>query len=392
VTPAPDTTTPGDRGAPDLGIVDGLVQTSFTVHSILSEVAAEHRVSLVQARLLGILRDREPRMAQLAHVLGLTKSSATGLIDRAERRGLVRRTTIPVGDERAVHVALTERGRELIDGLAERVGRRLAALVEELTDTDRRRLSRLLTQLVIRDGDLQSVDPRPVDPRPVDPRPVDPRPVDPRPVDPRPAGEGERIAVIVASNRPRRICPAIAGWVRETLQERGALRYELVDLAAIDLPFLDEPLMPALGGYAHEHTRAWSRLVSGYRGFVFVFPQYNWGYPAVLKNALDFLYDEWRDKPAASVTYGTRGGSRAAGQLQQVLAGLHMRPLAGLEVIVTKDDLDPDWQLHDVRATMAPYLDQTRELDAQMLAAVRGAATAGRPAPSPGRRSPSAGR
>src|ERR1700733_1257652 len=95
---------------PDLGIADALVQTSFLVQAILGEVAAEHDLSIIQARLLGVLRDRELRMAQLARVLGLTKSSTTGLVERAEGRGLVQRVAIPVGDERAVHVVLTDAG------------------------------------------------------------------------------------------------------------------------------------------------------------------------------------------------------------------------------------------------------------------------------------------
>jgi NAD(P)H-dependent FMN reductase len=122
----------------------------------------------------------------------------------------------------------------------------------------------------------------------------------------------ERVAVIIGSTRPGRICPGIAEWVRDVAQEGSPLHYELLDLAEVDLPFLDEPLMGALGQYEHEHTRAWSRTVSSYGGFVFVFPQYNWGYPAVLKNALDFLYAEWGGKPASCVTYGTRGGNRGA--------------------------------------------------------------------------------
>jgi DNA-binding MarR family transcriptional regulator len=138
--------------------VDGLVQTSFVVQALLAETAAEHQLSIVQLRLLGILRDREPRMAQLAHVLGLTKSSVTGLVDRAQRRGLVQRTAIPVGDERAVHVVLTDDGRELIDALAGRITRQLGTLAEDLSETDRQRLSRLLTVLVIHDAELRGVD------------------------------------------------------------------------------------------------------------------------------------------------------------------------------------------------------------------------------------------
>jgi NAD(P)H-dependent FMN reductase len=165
-----------------------------------------------------------------------------------------------------------------------------------------------------------------------------------------------RIAVLIGSTRPTRISAPIAQWLRGELQGQGALQYELLDLAEIDLPFLDEPLMAALGQYEHAHTRAWSATVSAYAGFVLVFPQYNWGYPAVLKNALDFLYREWSGKPVSYLTFGTRGGNRAAAQIQGVLAGLHMVELDDhLEVVITKDDLDEDWQLRDLPATMAPY-------------------------------------
>jgi NAD(P)H-dependent FMN reductase len=155
-------------------------------------------------------------------------------------------------------------------------------------------------------------------------------------------------------------------------QEGSPLRYELVDLAEVNLPLLDEPLIAALHQYEHEHTREWSRTVSSYGGFVFVFPQYNWGYPAPLKNAVDFLYSEWRDKPATCVTYGTRGGSKGAAQFREVLSGLHMRALDDhVEIVITDDDVDGSWQLKDLDATMRPYREQTRTIDAQMVEALK---------------------
>jgi len=182
-----------------------------------------------------------------------------------------------------------------------------------------------------------------------------------------------RVAVVVASTRPTRICGGISRWIQQELRvahaDRGleCLEYDRIDLAEVDLPFLDEPLMPALGQYAHEHTKAWSRLVRGYDGFVFVLPQYNWGYPAVLKNALDFLYEEWSGKPVTFAAYGTHGGSMAAAQLPQVLAALHMRELDDhLEIVVTLDDVDADWQVKDLESVLSPHRDQIRRIDRQM--------------------------
>ena len=195
---------------------------------------------------------------------------------------------------------------------------------------------------------------------------------DPLSATPAPAAiHGGRIAVVIGSTRPTRICPGIAEWVRNVAQKDSPLHYELVDLGEIDLPFLDEPWMAALQQYEHEHTRAWSRLVASFDGFIFVFPQYNWGYPAPLKNALDYLFVEWSDKPASFVTYGTRGGSKAAAQFQGVLGGLDMRELQDhLEVVITLEDLDDDWQLRDLELTLRPYVDQTRAIDHQMVAAL----------------------
>jgi NAD(P)H-dependent FMN reductase len=183
--------------------------------------------------------------------------------------------------------------------------------------------------------------------------------------------ENARIAVVIGSTRPTRICPGIAEWITDVAQEQSPLRYEMIDLLEVNLPFLDEPLKAALREYEHEHTRAWSRRIGDYSGFVFVFPQYNWGYPAPLKNALDFLYYEWRDKPATSVTYGTRGGNKGADQFRGVLEGVHMRPLKDrLEIVITDEDVDEDWQLRDLRATLRPYLQQVRQLDAQLVEAL----------------------
>jgi DNA-binding MarR family transcriptional regulator len=139
------------KASDDLGLLDGLVQLSFAVHAALGRVAGEHELSLVQVRLLGVLRDREPGMHEVAAFLDLDKSSVTGLVDRAERRGLVRRASTPE-DGRAVRVALTERGRELTQKFVKQLERELAVLVEGLSEADRKRLSLLASQVVFNDA------------------------------------------------------------------------------------------------------------------------------------------------------------------------------------------------------------------------------------------------
>src|ERR1700733_13035211 len=111
----------------DLGIVDSLVQLSFLVQGVLGSVAARYDLSITQTRLLGVLRDREPGMLELSNFLGLEKSSVTGLIDRAERRGLVRRVANSQ-DGRGIHVQLTDEGRTLAHDFVDDVTRRVMTL------------------------------------------------------------------------------------------------------------------------------------------------------------------------------------------------------------------------------------------------------------------------
>jgi NAD(P)H-dependent FMN reductase len=133
------------------------------------------------------------------------------------------------------------------------------------------------------------------------------------------------ILVIMGSTRPRRIGPTIARWVADLGRATVSADFEIIDLRDWSLPMDDEPGIPAHGGYEQEHTLAWSRKISSADGFIFVTPQFNWGYPASLKNAIDHLYTEWREKAAMIVTYGGHGGGRCAQQLRQVLSSIKMK-------------------------------------------------------------------
>ena len=137
------------------------------------------------------------------------------------------------------------------------------------------------------------------------------------------------LKIISASTRPGRKGILVASWVYELALKSRDFNVELLDLAEINLPFLDEPEHPRLKKYVHEHTKRWSRVIDEADCLIFVTPEYNFGYPASLKNALDFLFQEWNYKPVGFVSYGgLSGGTRSVQQLKQVVTAQKMMPVA----------------------------------------------------------------
>ncbi|MFI6598605.1 NADPH-dependent FMN reductase [Nonomuraea sp. NPDC050536] len=135
--------------------------------------------------------------------------------------------------------------------------------------------------------------------------------------------------VILASTRPGRAGEPIARWFAQTAREHGSFDVRLVDLAELNLPMLDEPTAAIEGEpYLHEHTRRWSAITAAADAFVLVMPEYNRGYSAPLKNALDYLYHEWLYKPVGFVGYGmSSAGMRAVQSIKPVLTALKMMPV-----------------------------------------------------------------
>ncbi|WP_458690779.1 NADPH-dependent FMN reductase [Nocardia tengchongensis] len=131
-----------------------------------------------------------------------------------------------------------------------------------------------------------------------------------------------RIGIILGSTRPNRNGAQVARWVLDSASARGDADYELIDLRDHPLPHFDEPVPPMFGPSANAHTRAWAARVAPFDGFVVVTPEYNGGYPGVLKNALDHVFAEWNDKAVGFVSYGVNGGARAVVQLRAVCSTL----------------------------------------------------------------------
>jgi NAD(P)H-dependent FMN reductase len=138
------------------------------------------------------------------------------------------------------------------------------------------------------------------------------------------------LGVIVASIRPGRVGDKVGAWVAEHARAHGGFEVDLIDLAEVDLPLrTDEPNHPVTGNYVHDYTKAWSRRVAGCQAFVIVTPEYNHGYPASIKNALDLVNREWWYKPVGFASYGgVSGGLRAVEQIRQIVTFLRMMPAA----------------------------------------------------------------
>jgi NAD(P)H-dependent FMN reductase len=147
------------------------------------------------------------------------------------------------------------------------------------------------------------------------------------------------IGVIVGSTRPGRRAPGVARWVRDEAEQHLDASVHLLDLDDFDLPLLDEPRPAIAGRYEHPHTRAWAAAVEPLDAFVFVSPEYNRSIPAALKNAIDFLYAEWRDKAAGFVSYGVdAGGARSVEHLRAVMAELHVATVRDHVALSLGDD------------------------------------------------------
>jgi NAD(P)H-dependent FMN reductase len=170
-----------------------------------------------------------------------------------------------------------------------------------------------------------------------------------------------KIAIIIGSVRPVRQGETVARWVFDLAQKRGDAEYELIDLKAVNLPFLDEPKSPSQGNYVQAHTKSWSAKIAPFDAFVLVTPEYNHGVAPALKNALDTLYKEWNNKAAGFVGYGNVGGARSVEHLRNVCAELQMATVRSAVALM----LATDWENYEVfkphprhEKTVATMLDQ----------------------------------
>ena len=156
----------------------------------------------------------------------------------------------------------------------------------------------------------------------------------------------------------------IARWVAEAARSRGDFAVELVDLREVDLPLLDEPRQPSEGHYVHAHTQRWAETIAPSDAVIFVVPEYNHSYNAATKNAIDYLYAEWRDKAVGIGCYGGGArGTRAAQHLKPVLTALKMVHAGDVAVGLAEAPVVDD--------SLSPTPSMSRSLDALFTEIVR---------------------
>jgi NAD(P)H-dependent FMN reductase len=166
-----------------------------------------------------------------------------------------------------------------------------------------------------------------------------------------------KLSIVIASTRPGRVGLPVAEWFRDQALQHGGFEVEVVDLAAINLPLFDEPNHPRFRQYVHQHTKDWSAIVEASDAFVFVMPEYNYGFNAAIKNAIDYLHYEWSYKPVGFVSYGgVAAGTRAVQMLKQVVTTLKMTPIpeaVSIPFVTQFIDEDGSVQANEVMETAA---------------------------------------
>jgi NAD(P)H-dependent FMN reductase len=139
------------------------------------------------------------------------------------------------------------------------------------------------------------------------------------------------VSVIIGSTRPNRFAAKPAEWILDHLQQRPQVQAQLLDLKDFPLPWFEEESAPKMLGegnaYENHVVARWTEAIAASDAFVIVTPEYNHGYPGVLKNALDYVYRQWNRKPVGFVSYGVASGVRVVEQLRMVAVELQMTPV-----------------------------------------------------------------
>lgn len=167
----------------------------------------------------------------------------------------------------------------------------------------------------------------------------------------------KKIQLIIGSTRQNRLGTAIAAWVEKQASSNKNLELEVIDLKQENLPLMDAAIPPAYAAVETDAAKAWAEKIGAADGYIFLTPEYNRSMPASLKNALDYLVDEWKEKPAVVVSYGyVDGGKSAARHLQDVLDWLKVsHDGAQVALHLNQEMLDEAGAFKDIDQSLAQY-------------------------------------
>ncbi len=139
-----------------------------------------------------------------------------------------------------------------------------------------------------------------------------------------------KLMIINGSVRQGRMADNMVVWAKSILEQDNELELDFVDLKEVDLPFFDEAKVPSTnnGHYENPKGAAWAKRVAAAEAFILITPEYNHGPSAVLKNAIDWVYEGWLYKPVGFISYGgAAAGTRAVQQLKQNLLNVNVFPV-----------------------------------------------------------------
>jgi len=165
----------------------------------------------------------------------------------------------------------------------------------------------------------------------------------------------KKVQLIIGSTRQNRLSPSIANWIETQVAKNDNLELEVIDLKELNLPLFDEPTPPSMAPGVSESAKAWAAKVASADAFIILSPEYNAGYPGVLKNAIDYLKREWHHRPVTLVTYGFGGGVSSAAQLQQVFARIGAEIVESGVAIDIGGILNETGGITDTAVSLQPY-------------------------------------
>ena len=177
-----------------------------------------------------------------------------------------------------------------------------------------------------------------------------------------------KVKIILGSTREGRFSDKVGAWLLDEAKNDSSVEAEVLDLRDFEMPFFAEAETPSYKTkpYTNPAVVAWTAKIAEADAFIIVAPEYNHGYPAVLKNALDYVYQEWNNKPVAFVSYGSALGARSVEQLRQVAIELQMAPIRNAlhmpyDIIMAVGKGTPE------KDAFAPYTERASGLLSQLL-------------------------